>query len=190
MKSFSSGEVANICDVTSRTVIRWIAAGRLEAFKLPGRGNNRVSEIALIAFLQENQMPIPNELRPELDRHCVMMADDPHLTRHVKRIIRDVDYITYCYDNGLEAGFEIANKQPSLIVIDDDLADISAAKIVRQINSLVDYAPLIIVFSNEPNQVDVPLDQYDIQILAKPLDLHHFSNMFDQANGENDLLSA
>jgi two-component system response regulator VicR len=55
MKSFSSGEVAKICDVNPRTVIRWIEAKKLKAFKLPGRGNNRVKHSDLLDFLVQNK---------------------------------------------------------------------------------------------------------------------------------------
>ncbi|MFC3123175.1 helix-turn-helix domain-containing protein [Agaribacter flavus] len=184
MKSYTSGEVAEICDVTSRTVVRWIAAGKLPAFKLPGRGNNRVSEEALVAFLLDNHIPLPTELQPALDRHCVMMASDRYLVRHVKRIIRDVDYITYCYDNGLEAGFEIASKKPTLIIIDDELASISADQVTKQIASLEDYNPTIIVFSSHADAFELPSEIQDIQVLPKPLDLNYFSNLVEHGTAQ------
>jgi len=54
--------LAKICDVNPRTVIRWIEAKKLKAFKLPGRGNNRVKHSDLLDFLVQNQIPVPSGL--------------------------------------------------------------------------------------------------------------------------------
>ncbi|MDO6805884.1 helix-turn-helix domain-containing protein, partial [Wenyingzhuangia sp. 1_MG-2023] len=53
----TTGEVAKYCGVNFRTVIRWIERGHLEAYKLPGRGDNRVPVAGFVRFLQSNEMP-------------------------------------------------------------------------------------------------------------------------------------
>ncbi|MEI8650520.1 helix-turn-helix domain-containing protein [Paraglaciecola sp. Hal342] len=53
MKTLTSGEIAKYCDVNLRTVIRWIDSGRLKGFKLPGGGNNRVTEEDFVDFLKK-----------------------------------------------------------------------------------------------------------------------------------------
>jgi len=65
MKTLSTGEIAKLCDVNLRTVIRWIERGALKGFKLPGRGNNRVRVEDFLAFLVEHEIPIPAELQED-----------------------------------------------------------------------------------------------------------------------------
>ncbi len=64
MKTFTTGDIALMCDVNLRTVIRWIERGSLQAHKLPGRGNNRVIETDFLQFLHTHGMPVPLELKP------------------------------------------------------------------------------------------------------------------------------
>ncbi len=49
----SSGAVAKYCGVNLRTVIRWIPSGRLKAYPLPGRGENRVHTV----WIRQGRMP-------------------------------------------------------------------------------------------------------------------------------------
>ncbi|MFC4701211.1 helix-turn-helix domain-containing protein [Glaciecola siphonariae] len=149
MRTFSSGEVAKICDVTSRTVIRWIGAGKLNAFKLPGRGNNRISESDLLLFLNQNKIPVPAEIAPAQEHLCVIVTEDQYLLKHVKRMVRDANFNTSWFTSGIEAGFEIALSKPSLIVLDADVASAAPANISQHIEKLMDYTPHFIVFNGD-----------------------------------------
>lgn len=179
MKSYSSGEVAQMCDVTSRTVIRWITAGRLEAFKLPGRGNNRVSEDQLLQFLRKNKMPVPQILLPVDDAKALIIASDKHLVRHVKRIVRDSDFIPVVYESALEAGFEIANQKPELIIFDEELSGVSFEQLSKQLNAMSGYFPRVISFVNDVQQADVSFDLERLYLLSKPLDFNHFATIVE-----------
>lgn len=178
MKSFSSGEVAQICDVTSRTVIRWIEANKIKAFKLPGRGNNRISEAELLNFLVENKMPIPEELTREEENYCVVVTTDEYLCRHARRILRNADYLTDCFESGIEAGFEIAFRRPSLIVLDADLSSASPRQMYAQIEKVADYSPDIIVFSSRAQKPSERGDEH-VVFLDKPLSLNAFAQAVD-----------
>lgn len=178
MKSFSSGEVAQICDVTSRTVIRWIEANKIKAFKLPGRGNNRISEAELLNFLVENKMPIPEELTREEENCCVVVTTDEYLCRHARRILRNADYLTDCFESGIEAGFEIAFRRPSLIVLDADLSSASPRQMYAQIEKVADYSPDIIVFSSRAQKPSERGDEH-VVFLDKPLSLNAFAQAVD-----------
>ena len=60
--TLTTGEIAQYCDVNSRTVIRWIKRGHLRAYQLPGRGDNRIALEDFLAFLAAHGMPVPREL--------------------------------------------------------------------------------------------------------------------------------
>ncbi|ASP40977.1 hypothetical protein CHH28_17240 [Bacterioplanes sanyensis] len=61
-QALTTGEVAKFCGVNFRTVIRWIERGHLQAYKLPGRGDNRIPVNGFVEFLKDNHMPVPDEL--------------------------------------------------------------------------------------------------------------------------------
>lgn len=58
----TTGEAAKYCGVNFRTVIRWIDKGHLDAYKLPGRGDNRIPINSFVDFLRKNDMPVADEL--------------------------------------------------------------------------------------------------------------------------------
>jgi excisionase family DNA binding protein len=62
-RTLTTGEIAQYCGVNFRTVIRWIKRGYLDAFQLPGRGDNRIEVEDFLVFLKKNNIPIPKEFR-------------------------------------------------------------------------------------------------------------------------------
>jgi excisionase family DNA binding protein len=55
----TTGKVARYCGVSKVTVLRWIAQGTLEAFKLPG-GQNRIRLDDFYAFASRHNIPMRN----------------------------------------------------------------------------------------------------------------------------------
>jgi len=180
IKSYSSGDVAKICDVTPRTIIRWISSGKLPAFKLPGRGNNRVSEDALLSFLHNNEMPIPRELEQAEDRHCVILASDKYLVRHVKRIVRDADYITHVISDMVEAGLSIAANKPQLVIIDAEIIPGSPWQTASKIKAAMPIQGEILLFVEKTNDLDKFTGKTDMTFLNKPIDLSVFAGFIEQ----------
>lgn len=52
----SVGYIARHCGVSNATVLRWIEAGQLPAFRLPG-GHHRIGQSDLSDFLKKYHMP-------------------------------------------------------------------------------------------------------------------------------------
>ncbi len=52
----SVGFIAKHCGVSNTTVLRWIGAGELPAFRLPG-GHHRINREDLLRFLNKYNMP-------------------------------------------------------------------------------------------------------------------------------------
>jgi len=52
----SVGFIAKHCGVSNTTVLRWIGAGELQAFRLPG-GHHRIGREDLFRFLNKYNMP-------------------------------------------------------------------------------------------------------------------------------------
>ncbi|WP_413701197.1 helix-turn-helix domain-containing protein [Psychromonas sp. KJ10-10] len=87
VKSLTTGDIAEYCDVNLRTVIRWIDKGNLKGYKSPGRGNNRVTVESFVIFLKENNMPIPAEFMPN-SKTVLIVDDDENMANAIKRVLK------------------------------------------------------------------------------------------------------
>ena len=58
---FTTGQIAEFCDVSVVTVWRWIQAGKLKSQVTPGR-HHRVKRKELVEFLVSHRMTVPREL--------------------------------------------------------------------------------------------------------------------------------
>ena len=86
-QALTTGEVAKYCGVNFRTVIRWIERGHLDAYKLPGRGDNRIPVESFVDFLNNNNMPVPEEL----DSGDINLSYWPMLMRYQQRSLLAFD---------------------------------------------------------------------------------------------------
>jgi len=155
LKSYSTGDIARFCDVTLRTVIRWIERGSLKAYKLPGRGNNRVTEQELLNFLREYQIPIPQELKakasndsPPGNPNRVLICDDEKpYAEAIRRVLRREGFDTRIAYNGFEAGTELMLFNPAIITLDLSMPGMSGFEVVsfiRERESLANTKILVI----------------------------------------------
>lgn len=118
MDTLTTTQAAEYCGVHFRTVIRWINKGLLVAFKLPGRGDNRVLVQDLANFMLENDMPIPDDLLERLadqeddfanpDRSVLWCSaeDDWHFP--LSEALQGVGISYSRAQNSLEFGYRIA----------------------------------------------------------------------------------
>ena len=56
-RPLSTGDVARLLHVTPVAVLRWIRAGKLTAYRVPG-GHYRIARSEFRKFLTDNQIPI------------------------------------------------------------------------------------------------------------------------------------
>lgn len=53
---FTTGMIAKICQVATRTVIKWFDSGQLKGYRVPGSKDRRVPRVCLVEFLANNEM--------------------------------------------------------------------------------------------------------------------------------------
>lgn len=58
---FTTGKVATLCRVSSRTAAKWIDSGLLKGWRVPGGKDRRVARSELVAFLARHGMPALTE---------------------------------------------------------------------------------------------------------------------------------
>src|SRR4029079_19707530 len=77
---FTTFETAKLCQVSPLSIINWVNAGRLSAFRTPG-GHRRIRREDLIRFMRDNGIPLPEDLRECSGRPRVLVVDDESAIR-------------------------------------------------------------------------------------------------------------
>lgn len=132
-RTLTTGDIAKLCGVNFRTVIRWIQRGHLKAFQLPGRGDNRVLVKDFLQFLHENNMPVPDELRP-FSSSVLIVDGDSKLAKSMKRALDKAGFQTEIAADGFAAGHMVSTMLPAVIIIDpttDGVGGLAAVKRLR-----------------------------------------------------------
>ncbi|MHC4876597.1 MAG: response regulator [Planctomycetota bacterium] len=152
----TTGEIAKYCGVNFRTVIRWIERGRLKAYQLPGRGDNRVTVEDFVDFLKENNMPVPEEFSTR-DRRVLIVESDPALAQQVESTLQTQGFETTIASDGFHAGSLLGTFKPSVMFLDLRIPGLSANDVVNFVKkaSGMDRVKVLIV-STEGNGQSAP----------------------------------
>ena len=114
----TTGEVARFCGVNFRTVIRWIERGHLNAYKLPGRGDNRVPVADFIRFLESNQMPVPEALLPQ--QHTLLIRLESHaLIGDIASLGRCAGWEPVVAASDLQLGYLLGKHSTAALIVDN-----------------------------------------------------------------------
>ncbi len=129
-QALTTGDVARFCGVNFRTVIRWIERGHLEAYKLPGRGDNRIPVAGFISFLQRNNMPVPDELLHGGHRLLLLTANED-FSAELAACVRKAGWDCLLLNDPLLFGYRLAELQPAALVVTSASAKDSVARLLR-----------------------------------------------------------
>lgn len=175
----TTGDVARLCRVTIRTVIKWFEQGRLEGYRLPGSRDRRFTRPAVQRFLRASGMPV--ELHPELNqesRPLVLVVDDDDgirslVSRYLGTLgLLEVDVAA----TGWEAGLKTAARKPRLLLLDYRLGDTTGDKVVSTIRGMegLDQPSIVIMSAHlTDEQADELLQSGADAWLPKPFDLEN-----------------
>ncbi|MCP4598398.1 response regulator [Neptuniibacter sp.] len=131
MKTLTTGDIAKVCDVNLRTVIRWIERGELQAFKLPGRGNNRVTEKDFVAFMRKHGMPIPEQFQHAALNRVLIVDDEVQVTKAINRVLRGAGYEAIEANDGFSAGSKLMKERPALMTLDLSMPGLDGYDVIR-----------------------------------------------------------
>ena len=166
--ALTTGEVAKYCGVNFRTVIRWIEKGYMEAYKLPGRGDNRVPIESLVTFLKKNGMPIPEEFQAvgleaeALDQSSTVSAeeefkatklkvliieDEALMAKSITRTLKRAGYEVKVASNGIEAGIQLERYKPQIITLDLQMPGMSGFEVLEalRVNDSYQHIKVLVV---------------------------------------------
>ena len=136
MEILTVSQASKYCKVSSKTIINWIDAGHLKAYKTVG-GHRRIKREDLDQFLKEKGMPLPEEPKLE-ERKKILVVDDDKII--VETIVQALEEDEYGYEmisagDGFEAGLQVNHFKPDLLILDIMMPDINGYEVCQKIKS-------------------------------------------------------
>ena len=113
---FTTGEAAEVCNVSQQTIIRSFDAGRLAGFKVPGSKFRRIPREELVRFMRSNGMPLEVISARSARVLCVCDAD---LGAELRRAFDGAEGfdLRVCED-GFEGGLLCERLRPACLILD------------------------------------------------------------------------
>ena len=163
-----------LCGVSFRTVIRWIERGELPGYRLPGRGDYRISAVELKAFMLKHGMVAPGV--DDSVRRVLIMDDDHSVAAAIERTLRRAGFKCMATGNGFEAGTLLHSFKPHLMTLDLRMPGLDGFGVLRFLREHPPSHPTkILVLSGDIDErlrEAVQLGAHEA--LAKPFDSEHF----------------
>ena len=124
------------CGVSPKTMINWIDAGHIEAYRTVG-GHRRIKKTDLEAFMRKQGIPIPNETILAGRKRILIVDDDPIIVETLVQALEEEehDYEIISASDGFEAGLQVNHFRPNLLILDIMMPDIKGYEVCRKIKS-------------------------------------------------------
>jgi two-component system, OmpR family, response regulator len=152
---YTTGEAAEVCNVSQQTIIRCFDAGRLGGFRVPGSRFRRIPRDALIKFMKDNSIPLDHL---ETGRRKVLVVDDDAeiVELFVDVLARDGRFDVRTASSGYDAGVLTQEFQPDLMILDYMLPDINGNVVCQTVRNNPKFEHMkIIIVSGVVNQEEI-----------------------------------
>ena len=177
---YTTGDVANICNVTIKTVIKWFDSGKLKGYRIPGSRDRRIPHDNLVEFMKESGIPLK-----QLDqgvRKRILIADDEEGILYVlKKMLGDVGILDIATaSSGLETGMKLESFMPHLLILDHLLGDTTSVEVLRNIKTKPQLTDLIIIIMSgyvTDDEVEEMKKEGILGFIRKPFDLDEVKAM-------------
>jgi excisionase family DNA binding protein len=136
MEILTVSQASKYCKVSSKTIINWIDAGYIKAYKTVG-GHRRIKKEDLDQFLREKGMPLPEGPKVE-ERKKILVVDDDKII--VETIVQSLEEDEFGYEmisasDGFEAGLQVNHFKPDLLILDIMMPDINGYEVCQKIKT-------------------------------------------------------
>ena len=125
---------SKVCKVSPKTIINWIEAGHIKAYKTVG-GHRRISKPDLIEFMRRQGIPIPEQEVEGGTRRILVVDDDPIIVETIVQALEEDerDYEVISASDGFEAGLQVKQFKPHLLILDIMMPDIKGYEVCKKI---------------------------------------------------------
>lgn len=171
---FTTGEVAQVCNVSQQTVIRCFDSGRLKGFRVPGSRFRRIPREALVSFMKANGIPLDN-LESGQKRVLVVDDDVAIVEMFTELLGRDGRFEVQTATTGYQAGILTEQFRPDVILLDFKLPDINGTEVCRTIRADERFSHIhIIIISGvaDPDEVEELRAAGADEFIRKPFDIN------------------
>jgi excisionase family DNA binding protein len=180
---FTTFETAKLCHVSPLSIINWVNAGRLPAFRTPG-GHRRIRREDLIRFMKDNGIPLPDDLRSGSGKPRVLVVDDEASIREViaeHLTTRGVYEVSVAAD-GFEAGRLVATFRPDVVLLDLRMPGVDGFQICRTIKADPETSGTIVIamtgFYSPETEARI-LECGAVRCFAKPVEPSTLASFID-----------
>ncbi|NNF99051.1 MAG: response regulator [Desulfobacteraceae bacterium] len=124
------------CNVSSKSIINWIEAGHIKAYKTVG-GHRRIKREDLESFMRKQGIPIPSDTLDSVRKRILVVDDDPIIVETIVQALEEdeFDYEVISAADGFEAGLQVNHFNPHLLILDIMMPDIKGNEVCRKIKS-------------------------------------------------------
>ena len=127
-------KASQYCKVSSKTIINWIDAGHIKAYKTVG-GHRRINRSDLEAFMRKQGIPIPEASIQDERIKILVVDDDPIIVETIVQALEEdeFDYDVISASDGFEAGLQVNHFAPHLMILDIMMPDIKGYEVCKKI---------------------------------------------------------
>jgi excisionase family DNA binding protein len=154
----TTGEVAKLCHVTIRTVIKWFEKGHLKGYKIPGSRDRRFARADVLTFMKEHGIPLTDrDLEPSSRKRILIVDDEEAVLAILEEYLRQIGLFEWqTARNGYEAGLKTHSFRPHLLLTDYNLGDITGMQVAESVRASADLNDMrIVVVSGVLNETEI-----------------------------------
>lgn len=130
---FTTGEAAELCNVSQQTIIRCFDQGRLDGFRVPGSRFRRIPRESLLKFMRDNDIPTT-----ALQAECcnvLVIGDDLSLIEPLRSYVNERKVSIHPVCTAWDAGSAFTHFDPELVLQCTELPGLSFEAIASLIAS-------------------------------------------------------
>lgn len=127
-------QASQYCRVSPKTIINWIEAGHIKAYKTVG-GHRRINREDLETFMRKQGIPMPEKPDEDGKKRILVVDDDPIIVETIVQALEEeeFDYEVISASDGFEAGLQVNHFKPHLLILDIMMPDINGYEVCRKI---------------------------------------------------------
>jgi excisionase family DNA binding protein len=175
MEILTVSQASEYCRVSAKTIINWIEAGYIKAYKTVG-GHRRIRKEDLDDFLRKSGMPVPEESKGK-ERKKILVVDDDKII--VETIVQALEEDEHGYEmisasDGFEAGLQVSHFKPDLVILDIMMPDVNGYEVCQKIkcNPLTKDTKVIVLSAYLNEEAFKEMKEYGADAcFSKPLPL-------------------
>lgn len=155
----TTGDVAKLCHVTIRTVIKWFEKGHLKGYKIPGSRDRRFARSDVLQFMRDHGIPLTDrDAEPASRKRLLVVDDEEAILAVIEEYLRQIGMFEWqTAKNGYQAGLKTQSFRPHLLLTDYNLGDITGVQVAESVRATPELAETrIVVVSGFLTEADAP----------------------------------